>query len=173
MLDALLQPHPNQPKHGNPPSCGMIGAFPSQTWHKCNVQREHKCKENKTKINQTRGKRKFPSRSSNIILTKINSGRELQNSSWLSLSHFVALFWSIINLREKKSNSLTLLLKCFVTLLLEWRYRELTSTLDSVPCIPIAEKRKIFKFLISFSYRSDKFTMAFAIIKCDPLLVLK
>jgi hypothetical protein len=33
----------------------MIRAFPSQTWHKWNVQRERKFKENKTKIKQPRG----------------------------------------------------------------------------------------------------------------------
>jgi hypothetical protein len=54
-MEALLKTHPNQPKHSNQPSCKMIRAFPSQTWHKWNVQRERKFKENKTKIKQPRG----------------------------------------------------------------------------------------------------------------------
>lgn len=87
-MDALLETHPDQPKTAiNHPAELLGGVFPSQTWHKWNVQREHKFKEKKTKIKQTRGEKPHLG-AKKIILTTINSGREPKNPSWLRLCYF-------------------------------------------------------------------------------------
>lgn len=105
------------------------------------------CKGNinlkKTKQKQA-NKAKKPSRSSKIVLTQINSGKELKNSSWLPLGHFVSSFWSKRNLRKKARFS------CLSTLFLRLKYRGLTSTLNSVSGISLYSycwKRKNIRIL--------------------------